>query len=302
MAKCDELLHQNLDISLCSSDVLFSLEHESRDTVLDPLSDDPYLVLSVLEPVLIETPEPPAESYDNQLEIKNEGLKTGTSYVCKYPGCHKKFTRHNYLKVHSKIHNREKAFVCQFTDCEKSFTTKYALQVHQRIHTGERPYKCTKCDKCFKTSNDRNVHEITHKDSRPYSCSSCTQSFKTIRSLKSHIKSVHDNVKNFECDICEKRFANNGNLNNHRNKHLNIKPYVCTVQECSKAFVEYSSLFKHRFVHLVGPLLKCNVCDTSYPTKFDLMKHKKVCERDLCEKFGRGEKLFFFHAAPKEES
>ena len=45
---------------------------------------------------------------------------------------------------------------------------------------------------------------------------------------------IHTNEKPFECDVCEKRFRESGNLKVHMRIHTNEKPYECDV--CDKSF------------------------------------------------------------------
>ena len=45
---------------------------------------------------------------------------------------------------------------------------------------------------------------------------------------------IHTNEKPYECDVCEKRFRQSGDLKVHMRIHTNEKPYECDV--CEKAF------------------------------------------------------------------
>ena len=57
--------------------------------------------------------------------------------------------------------------------------------------------------------------------------------------LQSHMR-IHTNEKPYECDVCEKRFSDSGNLKKHMRIHTNEKPYECDV--CDKAFRDSGTL------------------------------------------------------------
>ena len=42
---------------------------------------------------------------------------------------------------------------------------------------------------------------------------------------------IHTNEKPYECDVCEKRFRQSGDLQRHKRMHTNEKPYECDVCE-----------------------------------------------------------------------
>ena len=66
-------------------------------------------------------------------------------FNCEY--CELNFDRSVKLKIHVRIHTREKPFKCQH--CESSFNQKGHLKKHERIHTGEKPFKCQHCESSF---------------------------------------------------------------------------------------------------------------------------------------------------------
>ena len=45
---------------------------------------------------------------------------------------------------------------------------------------------------------------------------------------------IHTNEKPYECDVCEKRFSESGDLKRHMRIHTKEKPYECDV--CEKRF------------------------------------------------------------------
>ena len=51
---------------------------------------------------------------------------------------------------------------------------------------------------------------------------------------------IHTNEKPYECDVCEKRFRQSGDLQSHMRIHTNEKPYECDV--CEKRFRHSSDL------------------------------------------------------------
>ena len=55
----------------------------------------------------------------------------------------------------------------------------------------------------------------------------------TAGNLKRHMR-IHTNEKQYECDVCEKRFSRSDTLKSHMRIHTNEKPYECDV--CEKRF------------------------------------------------------------------
>jgi uncharacterized Zn-finger protein len=91
-----------------------------------------------------------------------------------------------------------------------------------RIHTGEKPYVC----------NFEN----------------CGQSFKAHGHLKDHTKR-HLNLKPYECNICEAKFARSSTLKIHLHTHSGEKPYQCSFPGCNKRFTENGNMKIHSRIH-----------------------------------------------------
>ena len=64
--------------------------------------------------------------------------KTHTGeYKYKCEQCQKAFLSSYALKVHVRIHTKEKPFACSYNMCVMAFATLYRLNAHKRLHTGE---------------------------------------------------------------------------------------------------------------------------------------------------------------------
>ena len=57
--------------------------------------------------------------------------------------------------------------------------------------------------------------KIVHEGLKNYKCDLCDKAFSQLSNVKAHIKSVHEGIKNHKCDFCEKAFSEHGTLKRH---------------------------------------------------------------------------------------
>ncbi len=79
--------------------------------------------------------------------------------------CGKNFKTSTQLKMHIRVHTKEKPFVCNFSGCDYRATQKSNLNRHMRKHNEEKRFKCTMCNRSFvwKNSLKRHMESKIHK-------------------------------------------------------------------------------------------------------------------------------------------
>lgn len=187
-----------------------------------------------------------------QLESHKNVHSDERPFVCEI--CGKNFKSIASLKPHEQIHKETRnannkyqtnyqLYMCTY--CGKQSRGKSAFQLHQRLHTNELPYECTVCNKKFRASTSLTVHKRLHTGEKPYKCSLCPARFRMLPFLKNH-KLSHggNNVKKFNCKLCGMSTVYEGNLETHmKTVHMQIKNFDC--KSCSEIFSKISLLRAH---------------------------------------------------------
>ena len=109
-----------------------------------------------------------------------------------------------------------------------------------------------------------------------YECDKCDYKCSQNGNLKAHNKQVHDKIKNFVCDKCDYKCSTNGDLKKHnKSVHDKIKNYEC--DKCNFKCSTNGDLKKHnKTVHDKIKNYICDKCDYKCSTNSNLKRHNKL--------------------------
>ena len=103
-----------------------------------------------------------------------------------------------------------------------------------------------------------------------YQYDKCTKSYTRYSSLYKHSKTLHDDERPFECEVCQKTFVFRVTLNDHLVSHTDVKSHICPV--CGKGYKQRSGMTKHLTVHQ-DPTYTCEICGKHFDRKTYLRSH-----------------------------
>lgn len=220
------------------------------------------------------------KKYFDDIKIHDETAHKDFLFTCDV--CNRKFLTAKDIKRHKLMKHQNEAFICDL--CGHGYGDLYHIRLHIQNHIA---------------ADVRNSQD----PSRVLDCSICGKHFNYPRSVVRHILSVHEKVKDFECEYCDKRFSDKGDLNKHMKRfhedrnfgkfckyckvtvedmkdhfeqlHADLQ-FICDV--CHIRFKTASSLSYHKQKHetKVKPKFKCSTCDKSFSFKSLLTKHEAI--------------------------
>ncbi|XP_018403817.1 PREDICTED: zinc finger protein 62 homolog [Cyphomyrmex costatus] len=238
-------------------------------------------------------------TFDRKSKLTSHMYKHSNSRPHKCTICSKGFKTSAYLSRHMEIHD-EPAQLHACTLCEFKARTKPYLKIHYiRKHTEDYNYSCEQCGKMFKVQSDYTTHMKDH-DTESCVCDICGTSYPSKSSLYFHKHYKHKTkIKEFECQVCRKRFKTQKNLDSHAElhkmkyvceqcgmefkfkygltKHLRThsgeKSYLCAI--CGKTFGCLSSQKIHLLTHVGERPYVCDICGQSFTQRSPMMLHRK---------------------------
>lgn len=214
-------------------------------------------------------------AHDNQIEIGGE-VQIQTSFEFQAP---KIDIETNLMEISQKIAEIEKFDSLGSLPSVKDSTEECVDQEMVSVKSdnsstpkNKRSLTCDTCGTIFYIHAEYNKHIKTHGKNR-FQCVTCKKWFAKRYLLNAHQK-THSGVKNYECQLCQKRYTSQTNLDRHvRVFHRQERQHKCTT--CHKTFSQLSTLRLHQSVHMAERLFSCDICNSKFKTETQLKIHKK---------------------------
>lgn len=212
-----------------------------------------------------------AKFHAHQLRHRNPSNPSDHSFACDV--CMKTFPRKCELRSHFKKH--DKNISC--TLCDEKFSSIKVMMAHRERHGKKKTQTC-RFENCNQVFDDRREF-IKHASQHPvagrkrFICPHCGKSISRSY-IGDHIN-THTKAVSYPCSYCDKSFIKKVTWRRHQLIHTNIKPYVCDVDECGKAYRESIDLKRHKFsVHKIYTKKHiCSICEQVFPERKLLTKH-----------------------------
>ena len=90
---------------------------------------------------------------------------------------------------------------------------------------------------------------------------------------------VHTGRKDFQCEVCEKKFAQKGNFKQHMLTHTKVKAHECDI--CKKKFSQKSNLVTHFRIHLGEKPYGCAQCGKWFTACCNRNHHVRNVHKEL---------------------
>ena len=161
-----------------------------------------------------------------ELKVENQNLKSENNYLVRQ--LDNKQTEFEKLQVENK-------------------KLKSVIAKKKTPKTTKVPKKCEICGKSFNLKQNFNRHLKRHENDQK--CEFCEKSFSNVKDLKKHILVVHEGKKGgLGCEECGKVFPKKSNLILHiKTVHEKQRNFICQV--CNKGFGIQANLDRHSAVH-----------------------------------------------------
>ncbi len=113
---------------------------------------------------------------------------------------------------------------------------------------------------------------------RSHPCPSCDKTFTSAAYLRQHVV-FHAPAKEFECEVCGKRYQNANSLHQHRRDcHHSGSPTKVACADCGQIFAAQRYLTEHRRRKHSAAFQRpnCQVCGKSFAGRTELATHQSV--------------------------
>ena len=165
---------------------------------------------------------------------------------------------------------------CQI--CKKSLQSNYIYKHIEKVHKAKAvrkiDLKCPSCDYEGPSRRELKEHVIQNHNGKKFACNMCQRRFKENGNLKNHIKFTHMGVKDVKCTYCNFTTRQDSNMKEHITAlHSNIKTHKCPACDFKSAYAR--SVKNHIAVIHGTEKIACSLCDHVSTTKGALKYHNR---------------------------
>ena len=225
------------------------------------------------------------KEYSNKIKLKNHIYKKHRDKE----GTIRKYNTETILKIEChtcqkmirKCNIEKHISICQIK-CDPcggiEFSNKLKYICHQKeVHLLDPvKVKCEICGKSYSRASIKQHIKSVHEKIKDFQCLECGKAFSEKATLKAH-ETFHTGIRNFKCDQCEKTYKRDHHLKNHISEvHEGRKDHICS--DCGKAFGNSKNLRRHSdIIHKGIKRWKCDYCSNAYGQSHELKKHLQIC-------------------------
>lgn len=206
--------------------------------------------------------------------VHKEGVKLA-EHTC--GECGKVFPLKRLLKLHLATTHQGPRLVCE--QCGRQYKSKSALDNHVEAHKNVK-HPCEICGKNFRSNGHLRAHLTWHKMKSErnveFQCEDCGIVLSSGHALTNHTIRKHgtEDMKQFACNQCDRKFVSNWILRLHLIKHAGERKFPC--DECGLAFFEQSALTQHKNKHTNHKAYACKVCGETFLYSGSRHNHMKI--------------------------
>ncbi len=143
---------------------------------------------------------------------------------------------------------------------------------------GGRSHPCPTCDKTFTSAAYLRQHVVFHAPAKEFECEVCGKRYQNANSLHQHRRDCHRSgspTKVFSCADCGQIFAAQRYLTEHRRRKHSAAFQRPACQVCGKSFAGRTELATHQSVHTGERPFACAVCGKTCRLRSVLRMHAR---------------------------
>lgn len=185
--------------------------------------------------------------------------------------CNITFSDTNILEMHKNLLHTN-GFSCHL--CHKRFKMQGSLMVHMRVaHYGFGNSSATSVRLSKEDKLEKQKPNSSQNDNKQWECDVCLKKFTTKYFLKKH-KRLHTGEMPYVCGLCGKSFTFQQSYHKHMLYHSEDKPHTCN--ECGRSFKELSTLHNHQRIHSGERPFACETCGKCFRQRVSYLVHRRI--------------------------